>query len=493
VLFRSAVRGWRGSLRVAFYEVGYVLPPDVLVDITPVADVKASAIAAYRSQLDRLDYLAVADGLARFRSLTLGGEARAAEAFRLTDARRLDSDPIWRWQALQDPPRSAADRPAVSVVVRTKDRPKLLREALESLAAQTFRDFEVVLVNDGGRSVDDVASQFPNLRLNAITLPENRGRAAAANAGVAAARGEFIAYLDDDDVYYPPHLETLHRFLAEHDHFVAAYTDAHSAKYRLNAETSAYELVERAIEHSQDFDPDLLLFQNYIHNFCLMHRRDAWQRLGGFDEHCAFLEDWDFFIRLTEIGPFQHLARCTAEYRQRDDGTNISQRALGAVVEEANSRIDLYRRHWQRHSPERLRRVYDRLRGEAWHAKHWAAEAARLGRDRDAALVDVARMNARADDLDAKVRELVAVGERLTARIRELEERLRERDVWLEEKDAGLKEKDAGLEEKEARLQMIYGSRTWKLYLFFDAITRQLRGFYRRLKRLFGQSALPET
>src|ERR1044072_1101050 len=101
--------------------------------------------------------------------------------------------------------------------------------------------------------------------------------------------------------------------------------------------------------------------------------------------------------------------------------------------------------------------LYDRLRGEAWHAKHWAAEAARLGRDRDAALVDVARMNARADDLDAKGRGLVAVCELLTARIRELEERLRERDVWLEEKDAGLKEKDAGLEEKEARLQMIYG------------------------------------
>jgi LmbE family N-acetylglucosaminyl deacetylase/glycosyltransferase involved in cell wall biosynthesis len=504
---RAALRGWPDDLRVVFYEVGYVLPPNILVDITAVADEKDRAIRAYESQLERLDYLGVARGLARFRSLTLGGRA-VAEAFRLTPARRMESDAIWRWQALQEPQPAFDGPPAVSVVVRTKDRPNLLHEALDSLAAQTFRDFEVVLVNDGGRNVDAVVADFPNLRINPVPLPTNRGRAAAANAGVAAARGQFIAYLDDDDVYYPPHLETLHAFLAEHDHFAAVYSDAHSAKYRLNPETSAYELVERTVEHSQDFEPDLLLFHNYIHNFCLMHRRDAWQRLGGFDERCTVLEDWDFFIRLAEIAPFQHLARCTAEYRQRNDGTNVSQTAIGTVAEEVISRIELYRRHWQRHSPERTRRVYDKLRAEVWNGKHWTAEARRLERERDATITErdvvirerdaaIGERDAVIGERNGVIRERDETSAELRAIIAQKEEELAARVQALnaqgQELVARIQALSARLDEREGQLRTIYASRTWKLFLFFDAINRRLRAPYRRLKRLFGQSALPET
>src|SRR5687768_11665247 len=116
--------------------------------------------------------------------------------------------------AIRYPPtsgrRDSQTDPGVSVIVRTVDRPPLLREALASLANQTFRDFEVIVVRDGGTgTIDDVARDFfPYLELRVIQL-EPQGRVTALNEGLKAARGDWICYLDDDDIVYPNHLQRL--------------------------------------------------------------------------------------------------------------------------------------------------------------------------------------------------------------------------------------------------------------------------------------------
>ena len=93
------------------------------------------------------------------------------------------------------------------MVVRTRDRPQLLAEALDSLARGSYRRVEVVLVNDGG-AAPPVPDGYP-LELRRVELTENRGRAGAADAGVAAAGGDYVAFLDDDDLAAPEHLATL--------------------------------------------------------------------------------------------------------------------------------------------------------------------------------------------------------------------------------------------------------------------------------------------
>src|SRR5205085_178094 len=97
-----------------------------------------------------------------------------------------------------------------------------------SIFAQTYRDFEIVVVNDCGTDVQDVvhevAAREGGGRISYVSHAVNRGLAAARNSGLGVARGKYIAYLDDDDRFYPEHLETLVEFL-EHGHPVV-YSDA---------------------------------------------------------------------------------------------------------------------------------------------------------------------------------------------------------------------------------------------------------------------------
>ena len=98
-------------------------------------------------------------------------------------------------------------RPLVSVVVCTYARPEPLRAALVSICAQDVDGVEVVVVNDGGPDVAGVVAEFGDrFPVRLITLPTNKGLTAARRSGIGAARGQFVAFLDDDDLWLPDHL-----------------------------------------------------------------------------------------------------------------------------------------------------------------------------------------------------------------------------------------------------------------------------------------------
>jgi glycosyltransferase involved in cell wall biosynthesis len=97
--------------------------------------------------------------------------------------------------------------PMVNVIVPTKNRPIRLRLALESIAAQEYRDIAVTVVNDGGVPVADVAGAFADrLDLRLIELPASIGVSGARNLGIDQSAGDYLAFLDDDDCYLPEHL-----------------------------------------------------------------------------------------------------------------------------------------------------------------------------------------------------------------------------------------------------------------------------------------------
>src|SRR5215207_9882789 len=106
---------------------------------------------------------------------------------------------------LNFPPATIPPRPPrVSVIVPVFNRVKLVGRALDSVAAQTFQDYEVIVVDDG--STDGSADFIQNrgvAKVRVIRCPENRGAAAARNVGVAAASGHYIAFLDSDDTWEP--------------------------------------------------------------------------------------------------------------------------------------------------------------------------------------------------------------------------------------------------------------------------------------------------
>ncbi len=109
------------------------------------------------------------------------------------------------------------DKPKVTVLISTYNRPQYLAEAIQSVINQTMQSWELIVLNDGGVDVADVVNKFDDPRIIYVPDTVNRGSATRCNQGMAMARGEYIAHLDDDDAYYPNHLELLSKALAHHE------------------------------------------------------------------------------------------------------------------------------------------------------------------------------------------------------------------------------------------------------------------------------------
>ena len=106
--------------------------------------------------------------------------------------------------------RLAENRCTVSVIMPTYNRVMEIKESIQSVLDQSFEDFELVIINDGGTdAVKEVVDSFGSEKIKYYKLKQNKGLAGALNEGILRAEGKYIAYLDDDDVYYPNHLSTL--------------------------------------------------------------------------------------------------------------------------------------------------------------------------------------------------------------------------------------------------------------------------------------------
>lgn len=235
------------------------------------------------------------------------------------------------------------------MIVRTKDRPALLAEALASVAAQSSRDLELVVVNDGGESVREVVDAVPPpLRRTLVELQPGRGRSAAANAGIAAARGRWVLFLDDDDLLFPDAVERL-----------LAAAPAEQAVVYGEVEAVRYPDGERGQgtpwrRFAAPFDATGLLFENFIPFNAALLPALAVRELGGLDESLECFEDWDLFLRLSDRLPFVQVPVRVAEYRIL--GTAFVD-GRGGEERQLRGRAAVVAKHAARFSPEALARV----------------------------------------------------------------------------------------------------------------------------------------
>jgi glycosyltransferase involved in cell wall biosynthesis len=242
--------------------------------------------------------------------------------------------------------------PLVSMIVRTKDRPRLVKTALESIAAQTYRPIEVVLVNDGGcdLAVEELRGIIGTVSLNYRKLEKTTGRAHAGNVGLAEAKGEYIAFLDDDDELYPDHLMILVASLEQTDYRVA-YTDAELIAKELDQESGIITIINKRVFSSYDFSYNDLVVGNYIPLNTLLFSREALEKSGGFDEGFDLYEDWDLLLRIGREHPFRHVKKVTAIYNQWSGSDQIAQGdGAGDAVKSAFARIT--RKHHASITPE---------------------------------------------------------------------------------------------------------------------------------------------
>ncbi|RJQ51596.1 MAG: glycosyltransferase [Nitrospiraceae bacterium] len=217
---------------------------------------------------------------------------------------------------------SPSASPKVSVIVPTYNRPEMLAGALKSILNQTYKNVEVIVINDGGTNVEDViASVNENRNIVYIEHKTNKGTSAAKNTGINAAKGKYISYLDDDDIYYPEHLETLVNFLESSDCRVA-YTDALRANQQIH--DGRYITVSKESANTSDFDYDRILNENYIPVLCFMQEKSCLDETGLFDETLGAHEDWDLWMRMSRKFKFGHIRKITCEFSWRMDDSKLT-------------------------------------------------------------------------------------------------------------------------------------------------------------------------
>jgi GT2 family glycosyltransferase len=266
-------------------------------------------------------------------------------------------------------PRGDAAQPLVSVIVRSMRRASL-REALESVDKQTYSNIEVVLVNAAGGEHEVVAGLGDGRALRWV----NQGgaaldRAAAANGGLAAARGDWLLFLDDDDVLHPDHVARLREALARSSDSLVAY--------------SGVEVVDdqgRVVHtYDEDFDAPRLWLANYLPIHAVLFSRRFVDEGHRFDESLPVYEDWDFWRSLSLRQRFLHVAGVSASYRTGGDSG-----VAGQSVTPARERF--YRKWLPRLDAAALEQMAanaERDRGRlAEHEKALAASAAELAQVR---------------------------------------------------------------------------------------------------------------
>lgn len=197
----------------------------------------------------------------------------------------------------------------------------MLVDALNSVLSQNYKPLEIIVVNDAGRNIEEVINRFKT-KDNIIYRQHeiNKGLAAARNTGVQIARGKYIAYLDDDDIFYPDHIETLVDHLKNSPSKIA-YTDAYRAHQIMK--NGKYVITKKDLPYSFDFDYDRILTENFIPVLCILHEKSCLQEIGLWDANLRRTEDWDLWIRMSRKYQFAHIKKSTCEFRWRTDGSSM--------------------------------------------------------------------------------------------------------------------------------------------------------------------------
>ena len=204
-------------------------------------------------------------------------------------------------------------RPLVSILIPTFNRRRYVAQALASALRQTYPSIEVIVINDGGEDVSDIMRSFADDRIIFIDRKQNRGKAYSLNEALSRARGKYVTYLDDDDMYYPCHVETLVNALEHNPQYGAAYSDLYKTHCRIESD-GRRTVLSKIVEVSRDFDRFFLLHFNHVLHVSLMHRRDLLEKTGLYNEDLQILIDWDITRRLSFFTDFLHVPRITGEY-----------------------------------------------------------------------------------------------------------------------------------------------------------------------------------
>ncbi len=236
-----------------------------------------------------------------------------------------------------------AAAPAVSVVLPVFNRLEYLRPAVESVFAQTFTDWELIVADDGsdGETRDYLGALCCPPRVSVIWLSHCGNPAAVRNAALAAARGEYVAFLDSDDLWLPLKLERQVAALRAHRKRHWCY----SGYLRIDAagELQPRPGYERRVRHQGAILEPLLQHAVDIWTPAVVVQRSLLVQLGGFDEQLLLFEDYDLWLRLATRSEIELVDEPLIAVRTHDQHYSPGDRGASMLASRHRSLLTLAR------------------------------------------------------------------------------------------------------------------------------------------------------
>lgn len=239
--------------------------------------------------------------------------------------------------------------PKVSVIIPTYNRSDLLKLAISSVLSQSYTDYEIIVVDDG--STDNTRKVVESFNAEAIryVYQNNMGRSAARNAGISSAKGQYIAFLDSDDIFLPSKLELQVKCLDSNPLCGLVYSYASNVDENGNSLAYHYDG-----DLSGSVYPDMLYIRNnFITTPTVMVRANILSETGGFDESMHMCEDLDLWRRIARNHQVMQIRQSLAQVRIRTDEkidvlefmaarTRYYNKAIDEDVSLRNIKRDLY-------------------------------------------------------------------------------------------------------------------------------------------------------
>lgn len=206
-------------------------------------------------------------------------------------------------------------KPLVSVVIPVYNRPELLVRSLRSVASQTVRDLEILVVDDGSTlDIRPSLSQLDDPRIRLLQHPNRRGVSSARNTGMDAARGQYVAFLDSDDYWRDRKLERQLAFMGATQNVRPVSCTAFTIKTMRNPDGDRRHSAETCTHKSLQVGCGVSPGSTLVGTAAFL-----W-KIGPFNEAMSRLEDWEFLLRCTSEGPIPILGEDLAviDCRHRD-------------------------------------------------------------------------------------------------------------------------------------------------------------------------------
>jgi glycosyltransferase involved in cell wall biosynthesis len=231
--------------------------------------------------------------------------------------------------------------PPISVLMPVYNAERYVAEAVESILAQTFADFEFIIIDDGSKDrslaiLEEYAARDSRIRL--VSRP-NTGIVKALNEGLALASGELVARMDADDIALPERLARQREYLEDHPECVMVG----SRVLVIDPKGRPLTIMSDALTHEQIVDGFLAGRGQLVHHPAVVYRRQVVLEIGAYREIFDEAEDLDLFLRLAEVGRIVNLEEPLLKYREH---LAKASRAKVVRVEENSRRIreDAHRR-----------------------------------------------------------------------------------------------------------------------------------------------------